>query len=47
MPPVPPREIVVAWHSGRRPSPLLDAFVTAAADVCDQIAERWSQELAA
>lgn len=47
VPPVPPRVIVVAWHSGRRPSALLDAFVAAAKDVCAEIAERWSDELAA
>lgn len=47
VPAVRPRVIVVAWHSARRPSALLDAFVDAAADVCGEIAERWSEELAA
>jgi DNA-binding transcriptional LysR family regulator len=47
LPAVPPRVIVVAWHAGRRPSALLDAFVDAARTACAEIAERWASELAA
>jgi DNA-binding transcriptional LysR family regulator len=46
-PPVPPRLLTVSWHESRRPSPLLDAFVEAAAEVCAAIAAGWATERAA
>lgn len=46
-PAVAPRLVTVAWHAGRRPSALLDAFVEAALAVCADVAAGWSTELAA
>src|SRR3546814_1387868 len=38
VPRVPPRRIAIAWHSGRRPSALLDAFVEATLAACADVA---------
>ena len=46
-PPVPPRLISVAWHEGRRPSALLDAFVEATLAVCAEVTAGWAADLAA
>src|SRR3546814_8123003 len=47
VPRVPPRRIAIAWHSGRRPSALLDAFVEATLAACADVAATWSSEVAA
>jgi len=36
-----PRIITLAWHSARRPSALMDAFVAAALEICDGIRAEW------
>lgn len=46
-PPIPPRVISVAWHASRRPSPILDALLEAADDVCAAIAAAWAEEVPA
>ncbi len=46
-PPVPPRHLTVSWHDGRRPSPLLDAFVEATVEVGAAIAASWAADRAA
>lgn len=46
-PPLPPRTITVSWHSERRPSALIDAFVGATLDVCAAVAEGLAAERAA
>jgi DNA-binding transcriptional LysR family regulator len=47
VPPVPPRFIAVAWHSARRPSALIDAFVEATLAICADVATGWATESAA
>jgi DNA-binding transcriptional LysR family regulator len=44
-PPLAPRRIAVAWLASRRPSALVDAFVDAAAEICDGVRERWEAEV--
>ena len=46
-PEVAPRLLSLAWHSERRPSPLLEAFVEATLAVCREIEVGWATELAA
>ncbi|MGH9116909.1 MAG: LysR family transcriptional regulator [Acidimicrobiales bacterium] len=41
-PPAPPRRLGVAWHANRRPSPALAPFIDAAAEICDDLAEKWA-----
>jgi DNA-binding transcriptional LysR family regulator len=43
-PPVPPRQLTVSWHAGRRPSALIQAFVDSTVEVCETIAAGWSTE---
>jgi DNA-binding transcriptional LysR family regulator len=47
VPPVSPRIISVAWHANREPTPLVEAFLAATADICDAIAAEWSGQMAA
>lgn len=46
-PAVPSRLITVAWHAGRRPSGLLEAFLEATRAVCADIAAEWATGIAA
>jgi DNA-binding transcriptional LysR family regulator len=46
-PPVPPRRLGVAWHANRRPPRAMAPFVETAAEICDDLARRWSDRLAA
>lgn len=47
VPPVAPRLLAVAWHSARRPSALVAAFVEATVEVCEGIAAQLADERAA
>lgn len=47
VPGVPPRVISVAWHASREPTPLVEAFLAATADICDAIAAEWAGQMAA
>ncbi len=46
-PAVPPRTITVSWHADRRPSPLIEAFVEATAEICADVAVGLAAERAA
>lgn len=38
----PSRRLGIAWHPGRRPPPVLQPFVEAAAEVCRDLEEQWA-----
>lgn len=46
VPAVPPRIISVAWLASREPTPLVEAFLDATADVCAGIVASWAAEVA-
>jgi len=43
----PPRRLGIAWHPERKPPSALVPFVTAAADICRDLGERWAASRAA